>query len=85
LATDIKYPVQQYKRGTPNELMSLAKKEALGLMEVVEETSKDAIRSNRQQRRRYNIDEFNTLLRCNYVCAWGECYGPRKSIVKGKE
>jgi len=85
LATDIKYPVQQYKRGTPNELMSLAKKDALGLVEVVEETSKDVTRSNKQQRRRYNIDEFNTLLRCNYVCAWGECYGPRKSNVKGKE
>lgn len=85
LATDIKYPVQQYKRGTPNELMSLAKKDALGLVEVVEETSKDVTRSSRQQRRRYNVDEFNTLLCCNYVCAWGESYGPQKSNVKGKE
>lgn len=70
LATDKKYPVQHYKRGTPNELMSLAKKDALGFVEG---------------KRRYNSNEFNTVLRCNYICAWGECYGPRKRTMIGKE
>jgi hypothetical protein len=71
VATDEKYPVQHYKRGTPKELLNLAKKDALvGWMEGT---------------RQYTCDEFHTILRCNYICAWGECYGPKQRSPIRKE
>jgi hypothetical protein len=82
LATDKKYPAQQYKRGTPSELMRYAKEDALGLEPAVDKNS--VVERSRQQKR-YNVDEFGTLLRSKFICAWGECYGPKKKITQPKE
>ena len=65
LTSDVKYPVQEYKVGTPKELFNLAKNE-------IQE------RDNRNLEDICNIDDFKAILGSTYVCAWGECYGRKR-------
>ena len=59
-----KYPFQQYKKGVPQELLQEARKEY---------NEKFGIKLKEG-----SSSEFDALLRSQYICAWGECYGHRK-------
>lgn len=73
LATEEKYPTQQYRRGTPKELLRLAKEDALG----VKSTKTKDTSNHLEDQKMYDVDDFQALLRSSFICAWGECYGPK--------
>jgi len=73
LATEEKYPTQQYRRGTPRKLLRLAKEDALGLKSTETKDTSNHL----EDKQRYDVDDFEALLRSSYICAWGECYGPK--------
>ena len=61
---DKKYPFQEYKQGLPIELIEEARKE-------YNEKYKILLKKG-------SYNEFDALLRSQYICAWGECYGHRE-------
>eukprot|EP00566_Odontella_aurita_P014994 CAMPEP_0113549954 /NCGR_PEP_ID=MMETSP0015_2-20120614/13720_1 /TAXON_ID=2838 /ORGANISM="Odontella" /LENGTH=350 /DNA_ID=CAMNT_0000450721 /DNA_START=268 /DNA_END=1321 /DNA_ORIENTATION=- /assembly_acc=CAM_ASM_000160 len=69
--SDVKYPVQQYRRGNPRELVAGANKT------MVEDGTKDSSDDNAG---RYDEAEFHQLLRTKSVCAWGECYVKKRGL-----
>jgi hypothetical protein len=66
LKTSQKYPIQEYRRGTGEELFTRARDDSLG-------ASKDS-----SSKRLYTEQEVETILRSAFVCTWGECYTSKK-------
>ena len=62
--TETKYPIQQYRRGTPEEL--------------VQWQATDGDNSQGGKVERLDADAFAGILRTKSVCAWGECYRRKK-------
>ena len=63
IPTDTKYPAQQWKRASPDELVPGGG--------VPSEQEEDYHKTNEQV---VDIVEFAAILRTKSVCAWGECY-----------
>ena len=63
IPTDTKYPAQQWKRASPDELVPGGG--------VPSEREEDHHKRNEQV---VDIVEFAAILRTKSVCAWGECY-----------
>ena len=74
LESETKYPVQEYKVGSPSELM------AVGKISKMEQLSDDALKEGASTERKLNCDDFHHLLRSKGVCAWGECYVRKKVL-----
>ena len=74
LESETKYPVQEYKVGSPSELM------AVGKISKMEQLSDDALKEGASTERKLNCDDFHHLLRSKGVCAWGECYVRKKGL-----
>lgn len=72
--TETKYPIQQYKRGSPKDLVAwdteenVERREAKSKSEGTTNSNKDCL----------DVDAFAGILRSRSVCAWGECYHKRK-------
>ena len=64
--TETKYPIQQYRRGTPEELVQWPA------------TTADNNHSPGEDEERLDADAFCGILRTKSVCAWGECYRRKK-------
>lgn len=64
IPTDTKYPAQQWKRASPDELVPGG--------EVPSEREEDHHHKRNEQV--VDIVEFAAILRTKSVCAWGECY-----------
>ena len=71
VATDVKYPAQEYRKGTPAELVSCAKV----LME------EEGFGDPESDDGKFDRDEFHRILRTKQVCAWGECYRKTKNLA----
>ncbi len=69
--SDVKYPFQQYKVGSPFELLHLGKEM------TKKELSDDALAGGENK---WTCDDFHHLLRSRSVCAWGECYVKTKRL-----
>jgi len=69
--SDVKYPAQQYKVGSPAELVFLGKEMKK------EELSDGALEGGERE---WTCDDFHHVLRSRSVCAWGECYVKKKSL-----
>jgi len=62
--TETKYPTQQYRRGTPQELVRWG------------DDKDHAISSSNEEC--LDLEAFTGILRSKSVCAWGECYHRKK-------
>jgi hypothetical protein len=72
--TEAKYPTQQYRRGTPEELVQWREAaEAAGTSTATPPPSADPNEV-------LDIDAFADVLRSKSVCAWGECYFKKKYV-----
>lgn len=69
--SDVKYPAQQYKIGSPLELVRIGKEMKK------EEISSDVLASGDSE---WTCDDLHHLLRSKSVCAWGECYVKKKGL-----
>jgi hypothetical protein len=72
IASDTKYPVQEYIVGSPVQLTIHGKEMKK------EELSEDALGDGE---RGWSCDDFHHLLRSKSICAWGECYVKRKGLA----
>jgi hypothetical protein len=72
VATDTKYPIQQYERGTPEKLVvwgNVSDESAPSSQKIQEQQT----RSN-DNNASIDLDAFTSILCSKSVCAWGECY-----------
>jgi len=67
--TETKYPTQQYRRGTPEELVQWQ-------AAADDSTSNNSI----SKEECLDLDAFAGILRTKSVCAWGECYHKKKYV-----
>lgn len=74
LESETKYPVQEYKVGSPSELV------AIGKIAKMEKLSDSALKEGAATEKKWSCDEFHHLLRSKGVCAWGECYVKKKML-----
>ena len=70
--SEVKYPIQEYKVGSPFELVHIGKEMKK------EELSADALAGGEME---WTCDDFHHLLRSRSVCAWGECYVKKKGLI----
>mmetsp|Transcript_9868 Transcript_9868/g.12489 ORF Transcript_9868/g.12489 Transcript_9868/m.12489 type:complete len:398 (-) Transcript_9868:220-1413(-) len=69
--SETKYPIQEYKVGTPSELVQMGK-----IMKK-DELSDSALAEDKGS---WTCDDFHHILRSRAVCAWGECYVKTKGL-----
>jgi len=62
--SEIKYPIQEYRIGTPLELTTMGK----------------ISKKNDLSSELWSCNDFHHLLRSKSVCAWGECYVKKQSL-----
>lgn len=74
IESETKYPIQQYKVGSPLELM------AIGKNAKKDKLSDGALSNGESNERKWTCDDFHHLLRSKGVCAWGECYVKKKLL-----
>ena len=73
ITSETKYPVQQYRIGTPLELTNI------GVTMKKDDLSDGALEED-VDRSLWTCDDFHQLLRSRAVCAWGECYVKKKGL-----
>jgi len=71
IESQVKYPIQEYRIGTPLELA------AMGKTLKKKELSKEC---RDGPEKLWTCDDFHHLLRSKSVCAWGECYVKKQSL-----
>lgn len=67
ITSDVKYPIQEYKRGAPEEL-------------VLWGDEKNGLGASNQEV--IDCEAFAAILQSKSVCAWGECYSRKKKLPK---
>jgi len=72
IESDTKYPFQEYIVGSPAELT------AHGKVLKKEDISEEALEGGEKG---WSCDDFHHLLKSKSVCAWGECYVKKKSLM----
>lgn len=77
---EMKYPVQQYRRGNATELVAGGSKIMAEEGTKGEAGEKEGDGGGGDDACTYDMTEFQRLLRTKSVCAWGECYVKKRGL-----